>query len=254
MLLGAVGEHGPDFSVAADGALKDDVTSVRGPGGVVVASGFVGNLKPALAGDVHDVDILTAGVARPVLAVPTEGDELAVGSPGGRDSIAAVCQALDVGAVLIHDVDLRLPGAPADPGQLRVGVRIPGGREVGTTEVGEPAQIGAARVGDPDFWIAGARGGESDPGAVGGPCRAKVTAACRAAGEGYRAVEFQGVHADGPSLAAKGRERKPRVIRRDARRERNAAQVGDGVLVLPVVVHGPDLFGAGAGADEVDFG
>src|ERR1700691_4542412 len=30
--------------------------------------------------------------------------------------------------------------------------------------------------------------------------------------------------------------------------------MGNGVLILSVVVHRPHLFGAGAGADEVDFG
>src|ERR1035441_7812545 len=191
MLAGSVGEHGPDFSVAADGALNDDVASVRSPGGEVVASGFVGDLKPALAGDVHDVDILTAGIAGPVLAVPTEGEELAIGSPGGGYGIPAVGQALNVGAVLVHGVDLRLPGAPADPGQLRVGARIPGGRDVGPAEVGEPAQIGAACVGDPDFGIAGARGGEGDPGTVGGPRRGLVASACRAGGKADHAAQFQ---------------------------------------------------------------
>ena len=81
-------------------AFKDDVTAVRRPGRKVVAAGFMGELKPALAGDVHDVDVLPAGCAGAVLAVPTEGEELAVGRPRGRNGVAAVGHALDVAAVL----------------------------------------------------------------------------------------------------------------------------------------------------------
>ena len=44
------------------------------------------------------------------------------------------------------------------------------------------------------------------------------------------------------------------VIGRDAGREGDAAEVRDGVLILAVVVHHPDFFGAGARADEVDLG
>ena len=65
--------------VAADGALKDDVAAVGSPGGKVVAAGLVGDLEIVLAGDVHDVDVVAAGVAGAVFAIPTEGQQLAVG-------------------------------------------------------------------------------------------------------------------------------------------------------------------------------
>ena len=70
-----------------------------------------------LAGDVHHVDVLSAGIAGTVLAVPTEGQHAAVGRPRRRDGIAAVGHALHIGAILIHHVDLRLARAPADKSQ-----------------------------------------------------------------------------------------------------------------------------------------
>src|SRR5271165_893933 len=71
LLLGAVGEHGPDLAFAVDGALEDDVAAVGRPGGEIVGAGVMGKLLPALGGDVHYVDVLTAGRAGTVLAVRT---------------------------------------------------------------------------------------------------------------------------------------------------------------------------------------
>jgi hypothetical protein len=48
-------------------------------------------------------------------------------------------------------------------------------------------------------------------------------------------------------------EGQARAIGRDARRERNASQVRDLLLVGAIVVHHPDFFVAGALADEIDF-
>src|SRR5579859_1723458 len=106
MLFGAVGEHGPDLVVAIDGALEDQVAAVGRPAGEIVAAGVVCELDPTLGGDVHDVDVLPAGSAGTVFAVPAEGEELAVGGPGRGDGVTAVGHALDVGAVDVHGVDL----------------------------------------------------------------------------------------------------------------------------------------------------
>ena len=66
MLFGAVGQHRPDFSVSANGPLEDDVSPIRRPGRKVVAAGFVGDLQPLLAGNIHHVDVLAAGSAVPL--------------------------------------------------------------------------------------------------------------------------------------------------------------------------------------------
>src|SRR5580658_4700576 len=84
LLLGAVGEHTPDFVAMVDFALKDDVAAIRGPRRKVVASCVVGQLSPALAGDVHNVDIASARRTGAILAVPGEDEELSVWRPGGR--------------------------------------------------------------------------------------------------------------------------------------------------------------------------
>ena len=48
-----------------------------------------------------------------------------------------------------------------------------------------------------------------------------------------------------PAVASQRSKGDAGVIRRDARRERDGAEVGDLVLVLAVVVHLPNFFGAG---------
>ena len=98
-----------------------------------------------LVATLHDVDVLAAGSAGAVLAVPGEGEELAVGRPGGRGGVAAVGHALHAGAVGVHDVELRQAGAAADPGDLRAGLGVPGGRDVRAREAGDAAGDAAVR-------------------------------------------------------------------------------------------------------------
>src|SRR5579859_4451846 len=57
LLLGSVGQHRPDLGVPADFTLEDDMTAVRSPARVIIGARVVGELHPALAGDVHDVDV-----------------------------------------------------------------------------------------------------------------------------------------------------------------------------------------------------
>src|ERR1700733_14069697 len=120
--------------MTADGAFEDDVAAVGRPAGEVVASGVMSQLHPALAGDVHDVDVLTAGGSRAVLAVPAEGEHVAGRRPRRGNGIAPVGEALNIGAVLVHGVNLRKAGTAAHPGDLRVGAWIPCGRDVGSPE------------------------------------------------------------------------------------------------------------------------
>src|SRR5665213_654360 len=82
--LGSVGEHGHDARVRglAVGCIgENDVAAIGGPGRKVAAADVVGELNPTLGGDLHDVDVLSAGCSGAVLAVPGEGEELAVGGP-----------------------------------------------------------------------------------------------------------------------------------------------------------------------------
>src|SRR3569623_216739 len=95
LLLCAVGEHRRDLGFASNGAFEYDVAIVGRPGGEVVAAGLMGELHPAARGDVHEVDVLAAGSAGTIFAIPGEGEELAVGSPRGRDGIAAICETGD---------------------------------------------------------------------------------------------------------------------------------------------------------------
>ena len=116
--------------------------------GIVVAAGVVRELKPLQrpAGNIHHVDVLAAGGARAVFAVPGEGEPLAVRRPRGRNRIAAVGHALNVGAILVHGVDLRQAGAAADPGNLRVRARIPSGRDIGPAERCDLVRASAAGI------------------------------------------------------------------------------------------------------------
>ena len=127
--LGAVGEHGPDAHVvgaAVGGVGVDDVAVVGRPGGEVAAAAVVGELGPFPGGDLHDVDVLSAGRSGAVLAVPGEGEELSVGRPGGRGGVSSVGHLLHAGAVGVHDVELGQAGAVADEGDLGPGLGVVG--------------------------------------------------------------------------------------------------------------------------------
>jgi len=190
---GAVGKHGPDLAGAAAGGFEDEVAAVGRPTGTLVAAGIAGDFD-GLAGDgVHDVNVvIAAGTA------PTEGQELAVGRPGGIDDVAHVreIELLGVGAVGVHEIELRHAAAIADVGDGLAGLGIPRGRGVGGTAVGEGDALGtiAAGVGDEDVGGPLHGGGEHDLGAVGRPGGRGVGTAI--AGEGDELVDVEGVHAD----------------------------------------------------------
>ena len=75
-----------------------------------------------------------------------------------------------------------------------------------------------------------------------------------AAGEVDHAAEEQGVHADLEAFLPERGEGDAGVVRRDARRDGDGSEVGDGVLIGAVVVHLPDLFVSAADLDVVDLG
>src|SRR4051812_11236653 len=111
--LRAVGEHGPYLCTTAAADLEDDVAAVRRPRWIIAHPQLMGELHPALGSDVHHVDVLSAGSTRAIVAAPREGEELPVRRPRRRDGVTTVSHALQVGAIGVHDVDLRKPGAAA---------------------------------------------------------------------------------------------------------------------------------------------
>src|SRR5271170_8318379 len=121
MFLCPVSKHSHDLRVAGlavCGVGVDDVPAVGRPRREVTAAAVMGELDPALGSDLHDIDVLSAGCAGAVLAVPGEGKELAVWRPGDRCGVATVGHTLHGRAVGVHDVELRQAGASADPGDL----------------------------------------------------------------------------------------------------------------------------------------
>src|ERR1700733_5838916 len=154
MLLGAIGKHGPYFGPATLFALEYDVPPIRRPGRKILPSLVMGELGPAFAGNVHDVDVLTAWCAGTVLAVPGKSQELPVRRPGWRGRVATVCQALHAGSIRVHHVDLRQAGAAAAPGNLRVGLGVPGGRNVRSLEGGYLFHVAAIGIGGVNLRIA----------------------------------------------------------------------------------------------------
>src|SRR5450432_3719709 len=83
--LSTVGQHGPNLPSTAAGGFENDVTPVRCPTGTLVAARVAGDLDDLMSGRVHDVDVVVA-----FGAAPTEGQNLAVGSPGRIDQVALV--------------------------------------------------------------------------------------------------------------------------------------------------------------------
>src|SRR5271170_7426836 len=66
----SIRQHAPYLVAAGAVRLKYDVASVRRPAGKVVASCVVGQLHPLLAGDIHQVNVVSARLSRPVFSHP----------------------------------------------------------------------------------------------------------------------------------------------------------------------------------------
>ncbi len=145
MLFRAIGKHGPYLGSTTLFALKYDVPSIRGPGRKILSSLVMGELGPAFAGNVHDVDVLPARRAWAVFAVPRKGQELSVRRPRGRGGVTTIGQALYVGSIRIHGVDLGQPSPSAAPCDLRIRFGIPGGRNIRSLESGDLLQAPAVR-------------------------------------------------------------------------------------------------------------
>src|SRR5271155_1659696 len=245
--LGAVGQHRPDLARAATGGFEDEVAAVWGPAGALVAAGIAGELEELAGGGVHYVEIVVAaGTA------PREGQQLAVGGPGGIDDVALVLEIElgGIGAVGIGEIELGNAAAIADEGDGGASFWIDGGRHAGTVGDGQAPGLAAVDVGYVELRIALHGGGKNDLRAVGSPCGGDVSAA--EMGEGDELAAVQGIHADlRPGDAVdwdKAGEGDARGVWRPAGSERDGAQGSKRALVGAIVVHDPDFLGAGAGA------
>src|SRR5271165_2190675 len=95
---------------------------IRRPTRIFISALAMCQLIYLAAGDVHDEDIVVAGIEA---ARPGEGDVLAVGVPGGVDRFAlSVGEAADVGAVHTHAIDLRKASAIGDEYHFRAGFGV----------------------------------------------------------------------------------------------------------------------------------
>ena len=81
MLLGAVGQHRPNLRAVPDLPLEHNVAPIGRPRRKIVAACLMRGLQPALAGDIHHVDVLPAGIAGAVFAVPAKGQQAPVRRP-----------------------------------------------------------------------------------------------------------------------------------------------------------------------------
>ena len=192
--LGAVGEHGPDLARAAASGLEDDVAAVGSPGGAFVAAGIAGDFDGFVGGrgSIHDVDVV---IARGT--TPGEGKKLTVGRPGGVDDVAHIGKfdLTRIGAVGVHEIELRNAAAIADEGDELTGFGIPSrGSVCAIGSEGEALGTIAAGVGDVESGIALHRGREHDLRAVGRPGGRVVGATITS--EGDELVGVEGIHAD----------------------------------------------------------
>jgi hypothetical protein len=89
LLLGTIGEHGPDAHVvgaAVGGVGVGDMAAIGRPSGEVAAAAVVGELAYGVVTlyvgcDLNEVDVLPTGGTWAVLAFPGEGNELTIGRP-----------------------------------------------------------------------------------------------------------------------------------------------------------------------------
>src|SRR5437773_10288828 len=168
MRLGTVGEHGPNLARTDTGArgFEDDMTAIGRPTGALVAALIAGQFNDLPGGGVHDVNVVVV-----VRATPTEGQQLAVGRPGGVDDVALFGKVKfrRTGTVGIHQVELRSAATVADERDGLAGLGVPSGRHARAIGMGKA--LGAAAVEVADVKLGGSlhRRGKNNLSAVGRP-------------------------------------------------------------------------------------
>jgi hypothetical protein len=180
------------------------------------------------------VDVLPARSARTVLAIPAKGQKLAAWETTkarwrSRESVMS----LNIRAILVHDVDLRQPGAPAHPRNLRVGARVPRRRNIRSAERRQRC-ADCCRPHSPPISRDRPDREEEKAILVPSPDHAGdwLAPSCRCP-QGSSQGGQAPANTCGPSqpFAAQRCKCQPGIIRRNARRDRNASQVSDGVLI-----------------------
>ncbi len=134
--LGSIRQHHPDLFLARAARLKHNMPPIRRPRRKIVAPAIMCQLHPLLAGDVHQVNVGSAGLTGTIFANPCHRQELSIRRPSWRNRVALVRDALLVRAVGLHGVNLRQSGLPADEGDLRSRLPVPYRRNVRTLVAG----------------------------------------------------------------------------------------------------------------------
>ena len=179
-------------------------------------------------------DLVSAAGLRRVCDLVQRRPRRAVAARLGADAIEA-------GAVDVHDVDLRQASAIRGERELLTR-RRPGGRHVGVGVIGDPAQIGAVAIDDVDLGVAVAVRHEGEHRAVGRPRRKEIVVLDRAARRVRRRPERADRLQDDVRIAASVRRvREGIAVRRPGGRDVERARGRQPRLVGAVVVGHVDV-------------
>src|ERR1700732_3301147 len=150
MSLGAIGEHGPNLTLAVARGLENDMAAVGSPTGALVFAAVAGNLANIARGRIHDVNVVIA-----VRAAPTEGDHLAVRRPGRIDEIALVgqIQLARVSAIGIHHVELGNTATITDENDALASLGVPRRGGAGGGGIGDALGPAAGGVDNEKFGV-----------------------------------------------------------------------------------------------------
>src|SRR6266516_3512468 len=197
---------------------------------------------------VHHVD---GSLGEVVVDDPHVGDLVSLRRPGGAElDIGAGGQPRLPAAVGVHDVDVAGAGKRVGVGDLGA-VRAPVGQlALGGRIRGQLLRGAAVRVHHPDLVEAGAVADEGDLRAVRRPDAKAVVAGAARQPDEPRAVEVNGVEVAARIAADGAGEEDLRPVGREVGEQDQAAEVGDLLLLRPVLLHRPDLDAAAAVAVE----
>jgi len=190
--VGAVGEHGP-YLVGAGAVDWKTMWRPSATSREVVATGVVGELDPLLAGDVHKIKIVGAGSPGRTYA-SRKRSGTGHWATSWRDGVALIGEALEVGAIRFHGIDL---GRPERPLTKAIWIRFCGSRweRRQALIVGEAAGVSP----EPSMtkMLDSHCGGREGDLAIGRPGGREIHAAKTR--EGDHAIEIERVHHDLPT-------------------------------------------------------
>jgi hypothetical protein len=247
-------KHRPDLRAMPDLPLEHDVPSIRRPRWKVVDAGLVRRLQPVLAGNIHHVDVLPAGIAGTVFAVPTA-------RPAGRRSTTMRARwhsrCRSCAARWRHpDPSRKSAARPSARSQMQAGCRC-----ADSTPAKHPSRttscwcsVAAANVGHPDIRMAP---------------RAEENAIFSPSADHAGDWLLPPACPPGKLTSAPGQARYMRIAHPSPPSDANAIRELSGEMrgeieMLPrcvtacwfcaVVIHGPDFFRSSAIAHEINLG